>query len=143
MAFASLCGRSQSSESFLKQYGLPCPNGSLPSCISVWVGSVFWPGSYLPLTFPCWDLVGCWPAELSIRFGGVIYGLKLPIFDAKHKNFGSHEIFSHFCDGWKYLSLYRNVLFRLPAGILKQSGTRLSILMDASHFARRRNTASR
>jgi hemolysin III len=28
--------------------------------------------------------------------GGVIYALKLPIFNAKHKNFGSHEIFHVF-----------------------------------------------
>lgn len=28
--------------------------------------------------------------------GGVIYALKVPIFDAKHKNFGSHEIFHLF-----------------------------------------------
>ena len=29
-------------------------------------------------------------------FGGGIYALKLPIFNAKHKNFGSHEIFHVF-----------------------------------------------
>ncbi len=28
--------------------------------------------------------------------GGVIYALKVPLFDAKHKNFGSHEIFHLF-----------------------------------------------
>lgn len=28
--------------------------------------------------------------------GGVIYALKLPIFNAKHKNFGSHEVFHIF-----------------------------------------------
>ncbi|MDD3340156.1 MAG: hemolysin III family protein [Lachnospiraceae bacterium] len=28
--------------------------------------------------------------------GGIIYALKLPIFDMKHKNFGSHEIFHLF-----------------------------------------------
>ena len=28
--------------------------------------------------------------------GGIIYGLKVPVFDAKHKNFGSHEIFHVF-----------------------------------------------
>ena len=28
--------------------------------------------------------------------GGVIYALKVPIFDRKHKNFGSHEIFHLF-----------------------------------------------
>ena len=28
--------------------------------------------------------------------GGIIYALKLPIFNARHKNFGSHEIFHLF-----------------------------------------------
>lgn len=28
--------------------------------------------------------------------GGIIYALKVPIFDSKHKNFGSHEIFHLF-----------------------------------------------
>ncbi len=31
--------------------------------------------------------------------GGVIYALKLPVFNAKHKNFGSHEIFHLFVMG--------------------------------------------
>lgn len=31
--------------------------------------------------------------------GGIIYALKLPIFNAKHKNFGSHEIFHLFVMG--------------------------------------------
>lgn len=31
--------------------------------------------------------------------GGVIYALKLPIFNGKHKNFGSHEIFHLFIMG--------------------------------------------
>lgn len=31
--------------------------------------------------------------------GGVIYALKLPIFNAKHKNFGSHEVFHLFVMG--------------------------------------------
>ena len=31
--------------------------------------------------------------------GGIIYALKVPLFDAKHKNFGSHEIFHLFVMG--------------------------------------------
>lgn len=31
--------------------------------------------------------------------GGIIYALKLPIFNARHKNFGSHEIFHLFVMG--------------------------------------------
>ena len=33
--------------------------------------------------------------------GGVIYALKLPIFNSRHKNFGSHEIFHLFVMGGK------------------------------------------
>ena len=31
--------------------------------------------------------------------GGVIYALKLPIFNSRHRNFGSHEIFHLFVMG--------------------------------------------
>ena len=34
--------------------------------------------------------------------GGVIYALKLPIFNAKHRNFGSHEIFHLFVMGGSF-----------------------------------------
>lgn len=34
--------------------------------------------------------------------GGIIYALKLPIFDSKHKNFGSHEIFHLFVMGGSF-----------------------------------------
>ncbi len=36
-----------------------------------------------------WLLAG----GLIYTVGGVIYALKLPIFNSRHKNFGSHEIF--------------------------------------------------
>ena len=39
-----------------------------------------------------WLLIG----GLFYTVGGVIYALKLPIFDAKHVNFGTHEIFHLF-----------------------------------------------
>lgn len=39
-----------------------------------------------------WLLAG----GIIYTIGGVIYGLKLPIFDARHKYFGSHEIFHVF-----------------------------------------------
>lgn len=39
-----------------------------------------------------WLLAG----GIIYTIGGIIYALKLPIFDAKHKNFGSHEIFHLF-----------------------------------------------
>lgn len=42
-----------------------------------------------------WLLTG----GIIYTIGGVIYALKLPIFNKLHKNFGSHEIFHLFCIG--------------------------------------------
>lgn len=42
-----------------------------------------------------WLLAG----GIIYTIGGVIYALKLPIFDNRHKNFGSHEIFHLFVMG--------------------------------------------
>ena len=42
-----------------------------------------------------WLLVG----GIIYTIGGIIYALKLPIFNSKHKNFGSHEIFHLFVMG--------------------------------------------
>ncbi len=47
----------------------------------------------LPTTAFNWLLAG----GVIYTVGGVIYALKLPIFNSKHKNFGSHEIFHLFC----------------------------------------------
>lgn len=44
--------------------------------------------------------------------GGVIYALKLPLFNSKHKNFGSHEIFHLFVMGGSfchYVMMYQFV----------------------------------
>lgn len=49
----------------------------------------------LPLTGFLWLLAG----GLIYTAGGVIYALKLPIFNAKHKSFGSHEVFHLFVMG--------------------------------------------
>ena len=40
----------------------------------------------------CWLLAG----GIIYTVGGIIYALKLPIFNSRHKNFGSHEIFHLF-----------------------------------------------
>ena len=45
-----------------------------------------------------WLLAG----GIIYTIGGIVYGLKLPIFDAKHKNFGSHEIFHLFVMGGSF-----------------------------------------
>lgn len=45
-----------------------------------------------------WLLAG----GIIYTIGGVIYALKLPIFNSKHKNFGSHEIFHLFVMGGSF-----------------------------------------
>lgn len=49
----------------------------------------------LPKTGFLWLLAG----GIIYTIGGIIYALKLPIFNARHKNFGSHEIFHLFVMG--------------------------------------------
>jgi len=45
-----------------------------------------------------WLLAG----GIIYTIGGVIYALKLPIFNSKHKNFGSHEVFHLFVMGGSF-----------------------------------------
>ena len=55
-----------------------------------------------------WLLAG----GIIYTLGGVIYALKLPIFDARHRYFGSHEIFHLFVMGGSlchYVMMYRFV----------------------------------
>ena len=54
-------------------------------------------------------LAGSLPEASSIPWAAFIYALKLPIFNSRHKNFGSHEIFHLFVIGRKPLPLYRDV----------------------------------
>ena len=61
------------------------------SCLSVF-GQLF---HTLPRPAFLWLLAG----GLLYTVGGVIYALKLPIFNAHHKGFGSHEIFHLFVMG--------------------------------------------
>ena len=49
----------------------------------------------LPKAAFLWLLAG----GLIYTVGGVIYALKLPIFNSKHKSFGSHELFHLFVMG--------------------------------------------
>lgn len=55
-----------------------------------------------------WLLAG----GIIYTLGGIIYALKLPIFNAKHKNFGTHEIFHLFVMGGSichFIVMYRFV----------------------------------
>lgn len=80
----------------LKALWITCPK---------WVSSVLYIGmgwlcvlAFVPLfhALPAagfgWLLAG----GIIYTIGGVIYGLKLPLFDQRHKYFGSHEIFHIF-----------------------------------------------
>ena len=62
----------------------------------------------LPTAAFGWLLAG----GIIYTIGGVIYALKLPIFNSKHKNFGSHEIFHLFVMGGSlchYIVMYQFV----------------------------------
>ena len=52
----------------------------------------------LPRAAYWWLLAG----GLIYTVGGIIYALKLPIFNSKHRNFGSHEIFHLFVMGGSF-----------------------------------------
>lgn len=55
-----------------------------------------------------WLLAG----GIIYTIGGVIYALKLPLFNSRHKNFGSHEIFHLFVMGGSfchYIMMFRYV----------------------------------
>lgn len=43
----------------------------------------------------CWLFAG----GIIYTIGGVIYALKVPLFNSRHKNFNSHDIFHLFCIG--------------------------------------------
>mgnify|MGYP000673044659 CR=1 FL=1 len=79
-----------------KAFWVTCPK---------WISSVLYIGmgwlcvlAFMPIIHALpkagfgWLLAG----GIIYTIGGVIYALKLPIFNAKHKNFGSHEVFHIF-----------------------------------------------
>lgn len=62
----------------------------------------------LPKSAFVWLLAG----GVIYTVGGIIYALKLPIFNAKHTNFGSHEVFHLFVMGGSichFIFMYRYV----------------------------------
>ena len=69
-----------------------------------------------------WLLAG----GIIYTIGGIIYGLKLPLFNSRHRNFGSHEIFHvfvmlgsacHFILMAGYFSACYST-FRIPSGLI-------------------------
>lgn len=84
---------------FIKALWIKCPKwfSSIIYIAMGWV-CVFVFGKLidtLPQSAFAWLLAG----GIIYTIGGIIYALKLPIFNAKHKNFGSHEIFHLFVMG--------------------------------------------
>lgn len=68
----------------------------------------------LPKAAFSWLLAG----GIIYTIGGIIYALKLPIFNLKHKNFGSHEIFHLFVMGGSlchFILMYKYVA-SMPLG---------------------------
>lgn len=60
-----------------------------------------------------WLLAG----GIIYTIGGIIYALKLPIFNSRHKNFGSHEIFHLFVMGGSICHFIVMYFFVMPTGI--------------------------
>ena len=76
--------------------------------VCVFVFGPLW--NTLPHNAFLWLLAG----GIIYTIGGVIYALKLPIFNSKHKNFGSHEIFHLFVMGGSICHFVVMYTFLLP-----------------------------
>lgn len=60
-----------------------------------------------------WLLAG----GIIYTIGGVIYALKLPVFNSRHKNFGSHEIFHLFVMAGSACHFIVMYFFVMPVGL--------------------------
>lgn len=85
-----------------KAFWVTCPK---------WVSSVLYIGMGWTCLLAFTQILNALPREafywllaggIIYTVGGVIYALKLPIFNERHKNFGSHEIFHLFCMGGSF-----------------------------------------
>lgn len=109
MAIAGIC---------LKAFWVYCPK---------WVSSLI----YIAMGWTCvlsfTQLINTLPSAafywlltggIIYTVGGVIYALKLPIFNGRHKYFGSHEIFHLFCMGGSFCHFMLMYLFvaSMPIG---------------------------
>lgn len=92
--------------------GLPAPSGFLPFytlqwgwiCVLAFTRII----QALPPAAFGWLLAG----GIIYTIGGIIYALKLPLFNSRHKYFGSHEIFHLFVMGGSlchYIMMYEFV----------------------------------
>lgn len=80
----------------IKVFWIYCPKwfSSILYIAMGWTCILALPTIYAKLSTPAfiWLLVG----GIIYTIGGIIYGLKLNVFNKKHQNFGSHEIFHLF-----------------------------------------------
>ena len=83
----------------LKSFWITCPKwfSSVLYIAMGWLCVLAFPQLYHSLSHAAfgWLLAG----GIIYTIGGIIYALKVPIFNSKHKNFGSHEIFHLFVMG--------------------------------------------
>ena len=98
----------------IKAFWIYCPK---------WVSSVLYIGMgwacifVLPMLYHSLTSFGfAWILTGGILYtvGGIIYGLKLSVFNKKHANFGSHEIFHLFVMGGSichFILMYSEVVF--------------------------------
>lgn len=99
----------------IKMCWITCPKwfSSVLYIAMGWVCLIAFSKIYTALSGPAfyWLLAG----GLIYTIGGVIYAIKVPAFDARHRNFGSHEIFHlfvmggsicHFILMFKYITVF-------------------------------------
>lgn len=83
----------------LKSFWITCPKwfSSVLYIAMGWLCVLAFPQLYHSLSHAAfgWLLAG----GITYTIGGIIYALKVPIFNSRHKNFGSHEIFHLFVMG--------------------------------------------
>lgn len=96
----------------IKAFWVTCPRwfSSVLYIFMGWLCLIALPGLLSSLSHPAflWLLAG----GIIYTVGGVIYALKLPLFNARHPYFGTHEIFHLFVMGGSfchYVLLYRFV----------------------------------
>ncbi len=99
MAFLALVWGIAAAGMLLKAFWVTCPKW-FSSILYIGMGwiCIFLFGKLLPLLSPqafFWLFTG----GVIYTVGGIIYALKLPLFNKRHRNFGTHEIFHLFVMG--------------------------------------------
>lgn len=98
----------------LKAFWVNCPKwvSSIIYIVMGWMCVLSF--SYLLDALPKAGFTWLFVGGVLYTIGGVIYALKLPVFNNKHKSFGSHEIFHLFCLGGSFCHLMLMYLFVAP-----------------------------